>query len=65
VACMDGTSGKIRFVFADSGNLGPQIELEFERGAALAASALFASQKYLRIRMSELANEREKRKHRI
>lgn len=63
--CEAQERGKVRFVFDDPSNAGPQVELEFDRGAEVAASDLFASQKYLRIRMSEAANEREKRKHGI
>ena len=51
--CDSQASGKIRFVFDDSGGTGSQIELEFDRGAAIAASDLFASQKFLRRKMSE------------
>jgi len=46
-------------VFEDSLNHGPQAELEFDRGAATAASGLFASQKYLRRKMSEALNDRK------
>lgn len=53
LGCEAGGSGKIRFVFDDPGKVGPQVELEFDRGAEVAASDLFASQKYLRRRMSD------------
>jgi hypothetical protein len=56
--CDVGDSGKIRFVFEDSSDSGPQYELEFDRGAEVAASDLFASQKYLRRKMSEILNKR-------
>jgi hypothetical protein len=45
--------GKVQFVFADPDGLGPQLELEFDRGAAVPATAIFASQKFLRRKMSE------------
>ena len=56
--CEAQESGKIRFVFDDPGNIGPQVELEFARGAEVAAADLFASQKYLRRKMSEELNNR-------
>ena len=56
--CETQESGKIRFVFEDSVNNGPQVELEFDRGAKVTATDLFASQKYLRRKMSEALNNR-------
>lgn len=53
LGCEAQPNGKIRFVFEDASNGGPQAELEFDRGAEVAASGLFASQKYLRRKMSE------------
>jgi hypothetical protein len=60
--CEAQPSGKIRFVFEDLGNLGPQVELEFDTGVAVAASALFASQKFLRRKMSEEIRQSETQK---
>jgi len=57
--CESEGARKVRFVFEDSLNHGPQAELEFDRGAATAASGLFASQKYLRRKMSEALNDRK------
>jgi hypothetical protein len=54
--CEISGSRKVRFVFEDPGNIGPQAELEFDRGAEVSASDLFASQKFLRRRMSEANN---------
>jgi len=57
--CCEATEGgKIRFVFEDSRDSGSQTELEYERGAEVSATALFASQKYLRRKMSEILNNR-------
>jgi hypothetical protein len=56
--CEAGESGKIRFVFEDSSDSGPQAELEFDRGEEVPATALFASQKYLRRAMSTAINRR-------
>lgn len=56
--CEPATNNKIRFVFEDPESSGPQVELEFDRGAEVAASDLFASQKYLRRKMSEEINRR-------
>jgi len=58
LGCEAGENSKIRFMFDDPGNVGPQVELEFDRGAEVAASDLFASQKYLRRKMSEEINRR-------
>jgi hypothetical protein len=57
--CESEGASKVRFVFEDSLNTGPQAELEFDRGAETAASGLFASQKYLRRRMSEALENRK------
>ena len=51
--CEAGQNNKIRFVFGDADSSGPHAELEFDRGAEVKASDLFASQKYLRRKMSE------------
>ena len=51
--------GALRFVFEDPERLGKQIELEFDRGAPLSATSLFASQKLLRQTMTEAINERK------
>jgi hypothetical protein len=56
--CEAGQNNKIRFVFEDPESFGSQVELEFDRGAEVAASGLFASQKYLRRKMSEEINRR-------
>lgn len=53
LCCEAQGNGKIRFVFDDPDGTGALAELEFDRGAEVAASDLFASQKYLRRRMSE------------
>ena len=58
LCCEAGQNGKVRFVFDDPDDVGPQVELEFDRGAEVAASDLFASQKYLRRKMSEEINRR-------
>ena len=46
LGCEAVGNGKVRFVFDDPDSSGPQAELEFDRGAEVAASDLFASQKY-------------------
>lgn len=56
--CEAQENGKIRFVFDDPGSVGPQVELEFDRGAEVAATHLFSSQKFLRRRMSEEINRK-------
>jgi len=50
--------GVLAFVFEDQEHLGNGIELEFDRGAAVPATALFASQKFLRRTMTEALENR-------
>lgn len=50
--CEPSSNGKLRFVFDDPEQIGPSAELEFDRGASVSATALFASPKFLRRRMS-------------
>jgi hypothetical protein len=50
--------GKVAFLFHDPDYEGSQVELEFDQGASVAATALFASQKFLRRRMSETIENR-------
>jgi len=57
--CEAGDKGKARFVFEDPTCLGPHVELDFDRGAVVAATAIFASQKFLRRKMSEVINTRK------
>lgn len=60
IRCEAQGSGKIRFVFEDATQQdGSDAELEFDRGAEVRATALFASQKYLRRRMSEALENRK------
>ena len=53
LGCEAVRPGVLRFVFEDPEHLGKQIELEFDRGAAVPATSLFASQKFLRRTMTE------------
>lgn len=57
----NGYSDKLVFVFADPERLGSQVELEFDRGATVPATALFASQKFLRRKMTEALNSIERK----
>ena len=52
--------GKLLFVFSDPEHLGPQFELDFERGADVSAKDLFASQTYLRRQMTAALEENRK-----
>lgn len=54
--------GALRFVFDDPEHLGKQIELDYERGALISASSLFASQKFLRQTMTETLETKENRR---
>lgn len=51
-------NGKVMFVFSDDHGQGPQAELEFDRGAKVAATDLFASQKFLRRKMTEVISRK-------
>jgi hypothetical protein len=44
--------GKVNFIFADPDGRGPQLQLEYNRGAEVPARNLFASQTFLRQQMS-------------
>ena len=44
--------GKVNFVFRDDNSQGPKLQLEYNRGAAVPARNLFASQTYLRQQMT-------------
>jgi hypothetical protein len=55
---LSARSGKIAFVFLDQDSQGPQAELEFDRGAQAPATAIFASQRFLRRTMTEILNTR-------
>jgi hypothetical protein len=57
--CVGAAPGKVSFIFQDPANAGNQIELEFENGAEVAANSLFASQKYLRRKMTETLRSTE------
>ena len=47
-----GEAGKVNFVFGDDSGQGQQLQLEYNRGAVVAARNLFASQTFLRQQMS-------------
>jgi len=49
-------NGKVNFVFRDDKGQGQQLQLEYNRGAAVAARNLFASQTFLRQQMSGIAD---------
>jgi hypothetical protein len=49
-------SGKVTFIFSDPDSAGTAVELEFDRGALVPATALFASQKFLRRKMTQALN---------
>jgi hypothetical protein len=50
-----GASGKVNFIFRDDAGRGSQLQLEYNRGAAVSARNLFASQTFLRQQMSGIA----------
>jgi hypothetical protein len=49
-------NGKVNFVFRDDDGQGQQFQLEYSRGAAVAARNLFASQTFLRQQMTGITN---------
>ena len=57
--CECASSDKVRFVFFDPEQLGNELELAFERGAQVPATVVFASQKFLRRKMSVELNNRK------
>ena len=57
--CKKIADDKVSFVFFDPSQKGNDLELEFERGGQVSATALFASQKFLRRKMSEALNNRK------
>jgi len=50
---------KVRFLFEDQNQDAIQAELDFDQGATVAANALFASQRFLRRKMSEALETRK------
>jgi hypothetical protein len=44
--------GKVNFIFLDDDGRGPQLQLEYNRGAAVPARNIFASQTFLRQQMT-------------
>jgi hypothetical protein len=58
--CARAGSDKVLFLFEDPAGEGPLAELEFEQGATVMATALFASQRFLRRKMSEALNDKRR-----
>jgi hypothetical protein len=58
LGCESTDCQTVAFVFSDPNSLGLQVVLEFDRGANVPATAVFASQKFLRRKMSEALNNR-------
>ena len=52
----EAEGGRVQFIFDDPEHLGDQGELAFENGECVPAKSLFASQTYLRRRMSDALN---------
>jgi hypothetical protein len=55
-----GGDSKLWFVFRDDQLAGPQLELEFDRGAVVAARNIFSSQTFLRRQMTSSGAENQK-----
>jgi hypothetical protein len=60
IRCEPTSNHKVRFLFDDPEQVGAEAELEFDRGAPVAGTALFASQKFLRRQMSGVIDEHRK-----
>jgi hypothetical protein len=58
LGCERNGDAKLRFVFDDPQQKGAQVELDFDRGAPVSATSLFASQKFLRRQMTDTLNRR-------
>ena len=54
LGCLPSGNGRVRFAFSDSHRIADQLELAFEQGASVPATALFASQKFLRRKADEV-----------
>jgi hypothetical protein len=46
--CEPARPGRVAFIFEDEHGEGPQLQMEFDMGAAVSAIALFAAQTFLR-----------------
>lgn len=53
LGCLPTARGRVRFEFNDPNNIADELELEFEQGASEPATAVFASQKFLRRKADE------------
>ena len=53
LGCLPTGSGRVRFEFSDLDGIADDLELAFEQGASVPATALFASQKFLRRKADE------------
>lgn len=58
IECVQTRPGTVEFVFDDPQQQGMEYEFEFNKGAAVSALALFASQKYIRQLMGK-ANDKK------
>lgn len=59
LSCTELVGDKVQFVFEDPECVGDEAELDFENGECVSAKSLFASQTYLRRRMSEVLNRKD------
>lgn len=55
--CEPNGGDKVRFVFDDPSRISDELELAYDNGQPVSAVALFASQKFLRRKMSEAKND--------
>lgn len=57
--CIGTDAGRIKFVFDDPTSIAPLLEYDFDSGAPLPVTAVFASQKYLRREMDRANSNRK------
>jgi len=62
-SCELARAGKVEFVFTDPEHTGEDAELAFENGECVPAKSLFASQTYLRRRMTEALNRKDENRN--
>jgi hypothetical protein len=62
IGCEQSRPGKIQFIFADPDNRGSEYEFQFDNGATVSATAIFASQKFLRRMMTQAQQQLDNQK---
>jgi hypothetical protein len=63
LGCERVSNTEIKFVFDDPRDEGDQIECNYDKGASISAVAIFASQKFIRRKMSAVLDHPTKREN--